>query len=253
MSSSGRAPMRLSFYGGGHYDSLADPRASSSSSAELRSAPGLFEAGSIKRLRNLSDRSTCGYRDVLSSSDVEETDRQALEAAIRMSRNEIRANDFDLEQCLAQSIEDYHRLNPLGSALQPVANLLEASEASEIALIQDELERSIAAQSEQEFLEKAIQESLSSQNTTGLVSGPVSSAAQTSSSTEDSEFDAALRLSALSAEEAFQLAMQRSVEYSSNSYIFSHQVCVEDDEDAILQAAINESLLACDSSARKDE
>lgn len=101
-------PINLSYYGGGHYDSLVGP---SFGVGLLRRPPGTLEDEAIARaIRNA--RSIAAHRggDVDSAiemavSDVEATDLAALNAAIAASKSDLEAfGDEDVETCLALSL-----------------------------------------------------------------------------------------------------------------------------------------------------
>lgn len=104
------AALRLSFYGGGHYDSIVGP---AFNGFLLTTRPGLVEDTSIARARCLIDsgdrprHSIARFSDTdsLAASDVEATDNAALEMALSTSRKEMEAfGEEDIETCLALSL-----------------------------------------------------------------------------------------------------------------------------------------------------
>lgn len=105
--------MILSFYGGGHYDSILGP---SFFSAILSTQPGVVEDNAISRARALvadgrADRhraisgpSVSGAEATL-WSDVQATENAALEMALSISRKDMEAyGEEDIETCLALSL-----------------------------------------------------------------------------------------------------------------------------------------------------
>lgn len=230
-----RQPMRLSFYGGGHYDSISDPRGIPSGSL-LLTAPGQYEDDSLKRMRLMNERSVAGYSSAMCASDTEETERLSLEAALRVSRNDIQSKDDDLERCLSASLVEFNSNTPANFSSQ-----------IELDLIQDELVRSIAAQSEREYIEEVLQNSVST------VKDIVPSACTGESKVDDNDDDLAhaIRLSNLSEQEAFERALRESIEDSQPNYNHisdSFGLGYDDDDEAILQAIISESLASSSNS-----
>lgn len=241
--SSHRPPMRLSYYGGGHYDSVIDPQFQ----VHLISRPpGLIEDAAISRLRehhtrvrslvstSSSSSSTSAVDQAFLTSDLEAADREALEITLQHSRNDLTWVAEDLETCLALSMDEAAKqMNieiPKGN--ESLTNLKEFSGqslggnaskiSSDIIATQAEILNKVAFDSEREFIEKAIISSLSNEadiTEAQLVEqalkdssvGMVIPNAVIVDSLEQNDMDLALNLSNLSEEEAFDLAMKQSI------------------------------------------
>ena len=105
----------LSFYGGGHYDSIVG---SSFERCLLRTRPGVVENEAIIRARNLlstgrqprdgrisAGSSTGSVNSTVILSDIEATENAELELALSASRKEMEAyGEEDIETCLALSL-----------------------------------------------------------------------------------------------------------------------------------------------------
>lgn len=236
-----RQPMRLSFYGGGHYDSIADPRGLPAGTL-LQTTPGQYEDGYISRMRHMKARNSSGFRDAVAMSDSEETERLQIEAALRVSRNEIQNFEDDLQRSLAESLVDFS------------GRKLESSSPAELDSIQEDIVRSVVDESEREYIERAILSTLPSNNISENQSSvdSASTAMCCTSSSGHNEVQRALELSALSDQEAFELALQISMGSSSQMLCVGNNLSVAGgigsvdpflDEDADLQAALSESLM----------
>ena len=129
--------MSLSFYGGGHYDSIVG---SHSAAYLIRHPPGVVENEAIQRVlnnriagsgvaigrggaagvaseRDVDDTDSAVRKIELFSSDVEATDSAALALAISASRAELDAfGDEDVETCLALSLSSMERELTSGAA-----------------------------------------------------------------------------------------------------------------------------------------
>ena len=146
---SGGTPMRLSFYGGGHYDSIVSPdfeRALLS-----KSAPGVVEDASIVRRTNIGtdiDRAEL-------ASDAAATEAATVEAVLQNSREEVSGwgdGGGDLEACLALSLKDYDAgLNRAADSKNGKGELVD---------IQDEMLRSVEELSEKEYVDQAMAASM---------------------------------------------------------------------------------------------
>lgn len=106
--------INLSFYGGGHYDSLVG---SNFNLHLIRQPPGVIEAASIMRTRpQAPDASSSRSRFAASadadvarsvglSSDIEATENASIEMAVAASRKDMESfGEEDLETCLALSL-----------------------------------------------------------------------------------------------------------------------------------------------------
>jgi hypothetical protein len=209
-------------------------------------------------------RSSGGYRDALTISDSEETERLQMEVALRASRNEIQNFDSDLQRSLIQSLVEYSDV--VGSDASAVASAVD---------IEDDILRSVAEESEREYIERQIAYSIPDAEEVGdsrghhnyaLGTASLSSSCSAQARVCDEEVERALQLSALSEEDAFELALQMSmstgpvgpssrgaVNFNSSSASSSSSSAVQPprdadplliDEDADLQAALTESLMS---------
>ena len=102
-------PLRLSYYGGGHYDSVVDDK---HIDRLLRSAPGEIEglalASLAQRLTQASS-SVLHLEEARRVTDAAATEQAALDLALQMSRRDHERYDWqddDLETCLILSLED---------------------------------------------------------------------------------------------------------------------------------------------------
>eukprot|EP01041_Mallomonas_annulata_P010932 gene10932-22823_t len=209
----GREPMRLSYYGGGHYDSVVS---TDHASHLLRSSPGLAEDHCVRRLRErlqmslpdeLRDDVSFGFEggEMKDAERVaaEATEQAALELAVRRSRSELDAwGCEDLQSALAMSFADMDQTmdkvasTTTATTVTTVSNVVGGTDShsesvpmicapaetgtgtmvgsgnrigtgeppvdAELMAIQGQLLRDVAEQSEREFLEKAMQDSLMS-------------------------------------------------------------------------------------------
>mmetsp|Transcript_103516 Transcript_103516/g.297427 ORF Transcript_103516/g.297427 Transcript_103516/m.297427 type:complete len:511 (-) Transcript_103516:1599-3131(-) len=123
-----RQPMRLSYYGGGHYDSIVGPGHAENVS---RAAPGVTEQARIEWSRA---RAAC--------SDVEETKQQSDVAATEAA---------ELDLALAASRSDFDRQAvDLECIFSEVQQLEWATSQADLERTNEELVHSIAAQSARE-------------------------------------------------------------------------------------------------------
>ncbi|CAI5703532.1 unnamed protein product [Peronospora effusa] len=179
-----RPPIRLSYYGGGHYDSLVGHNHQVNL---IRETPGLWEQRHIGYSRRINSRDmrdgVAGVeQQVQAQSDRERTDVEQLEHILMLSRSEFDAMDTSLEEILKLSLAEHG-----GEALPAQAHLEseeieEATRASEIAAIQAELLAKAKAESEEEQLMSAIQASLggNAPKSDGIFDAQVSAAIQAS-------------------------------------------------------------------------
>ena len=107
---SAQLPLRLSYYGGGHYDSIVD---SKHCDQLLLSAPGVAETLALNRVTErvaiALASSTIPLENVIRQSDTQATEQEqaALDLAVQMSQNDTRFDwQDDLETCLSMSLEE---------------------------------------------------------------------------------------------------------------------------------------------------
>lgn len=180
----GRPPIKLSYYGGGHYDSLFDD---AHRRALLRTAPGTVEQAAIARCgRRRVAASAVADADILdlkARSDAEATERAALDMAIQISRHEhLGWASEDLDASLLLALEASTTLSGKPSApssangnastsgnardddgvmkTPPSAHALTgealSDAAADLVAVQQDLIRTVTEQSEREYIEKAI-------------------------------------------------------------------------------------------------
>jgi hypothetical protein len=193
-------PLRLSYYGGGHYDSIIDAK---HSDQLLQTVPGEAETLALTRVteRVALASSSFPLMEATRLSDYQATEQAAVDLAVEMSCNDNERFDWqeDLETCLSMSLEDSYsgstrdsaaataigsrqsnteNGNALVSANQPAysdssmssstsvtnsAGQIEGSEANQSAsliAIQGDILRTVAAESERDYLERAMLSSL---------------------------------------------------------------------------------------------
>mmetsp|Transcript_3871 Transcript_3871/g.6041 ORF Transcript_3871/g.6041 Transcript_3871/m.6041 type:complete len:631 (-) Transcript_3871:59-1951(-) len=267
---SASAPIRLSYYGGGHYDSLV-PLQGDRFSFERPGTPGHVEERAI--IRSLERNRLAeggGLEEAQRASDTEATERAALEMAIEASRNDL-ANwgDKDLETCLRLSAQE------CGSGTYENKD----TEESAVAESQQLLINSAVEQSEKEFIEQALENSLKNSSTYDdteaalLESARLASLAdnQTPSGvSEDADVQLAMELSQLSEEELLARAMKESLGGSgtpqqmysptsmegvmraqSSAYISSSRGGGGGEEDADIAEAIRISMMTADAQSNQ--
>ena len=193
-------PLRLSYYGGGHYDSIIDAK---HSDQLLQTVPGEAETLALTRVteRVALASSSFPLMEATRLSDYQATEQAAVDLAVEMSCNDNERFDWqeDLETCLSMSLEDSYSGSArdsaavtanrsrqsntengsvLASANQPAhsdssmssstsvtntAGQREGSEANQSAsliAIQGDILRTVAAESERDYLERAMLSSL---------------------------------------------------------------------------------------------
>ena len=96
----GRASMRLSYYGGGHYDSVVG---ANHEAHLIRTAPGVEEE---RRLELVRQRVAAGgFEESKQQSDVHATEQAQLAMALQASRNTFDNLDVDLDRIFASQTE----------------------------------------------------------------------------------------------------------------------------------------------------
>ncbi|KAK1930927.1 OTU domain-containing protein 5-A [Phytophthora citrophthora] len=157
-----RPPIRLSYYGGGHYDSLIGPDHQVNL---VRETPGQWEQrhiGYSHRINSRESRTDVSSveQEVQAQSDRERTEVEQLEQILMQSRNEFDAMDNSLEETLKLSLVDHEREVLPAQARQERQEIEDATRESEMAAIQAELLAKAKAESEEEHMKSAIQASL---------------------------------------------------------------------------------------------
>jgi OTU domain-containing protein 5 len=208
MVSATGVPMRLSFYGGGHYDSIVGMEFEE---ALLSKADqGLAEDASIaRRLRVGTDEAKAECL-----SDTEATDAATVAAVLRTSREEASAweddGGGDLEACLALSLNDHSVLGVGTCNSAPVT--AESKTDDELSTIQDEMLQGAKNLSEQEYVDQAVAASML-----------------------DSASSAGPGASQMTEAEAFELALQQSMS-DVGGVAPSSDFLVDEDDDLLQQA-----------------
>ncbi|CAH0479337.1 unnamed protein product [Peronospora belbahrii] len=161
-----RPPIRLSYYGGGHYDSLVGPDHEINL---IRETPGEWEQRHIRYSRQINSRdlrdSVTGVElQMPAQSDRERTEVEQLEHILMLSRNEFDAMDTSLEEILKLTLAEHDREALLQQAQREFEEIKEATRESEMGAIQAELLAKAKAESEEEQLKSAIQASLGGHN-----------------------------------------------------------------------------------------
>ncbi|KAL4160265.1 hypothetical protein PRNP1_000836 [Phytophthora ramorum] len=157
-----RPPIRLSYYGGGHYDSLVGPDHETNL---IRETPGQWEQRHIGYSHRINSRETRNEvasieQQVQTESDRERTEVEQLEHILMISRNEFDAMDTSLEETLKKSLAEHGGEGPPAQAHRERADIEEATRESEMAAIQTELLAKAKAESEDEQMKSVIQASL---------------------------------------------------------------------------------------------
>lgn len=183
--------MRLSYYGGGHYDSIIDAK---HNDQLLQSAPGEAETLALTRVteRVALASSSSPLEEATRESDFQATEQAALDLAVQMSRSD---NDNfnwqdDLETCLTMSLEEYSHKGRhssgamdivtdtrkrdetgnnvtshlVASGLDAVAQRSPSKESASLIAMQGDILRTVAAESEREFLERAMLSSITDES-----------------------------------------------------------------------------------------
>ncbi|KAG2917468.1 hypothetical protein PC115_g10715 [Phytophthora cactorum] len=147
-----RPPIRLSYYGGGHYDSLVG---TDHQSNLIREDPGQWEQRHIGYSHRINSRETRSdvsgvEQEVQTQSDRERTEVEQLEQVLMQSRNEFDAMDRSLEDTLKLSLAEHGGEASPAQAHREREEIEEATRESEMAAIQAELLAKAKAESEEE-------------------------------------------------------------------------------------------------------
>ena len=109
---SAQLPLRLSYYGGGHYDSIVDAK---HSDQLLLSVPGVAESLALSRVaeRVALASSTSSLVNIARVNGSEASEEAALDLAVQMSRNDDNRFSWqdDIETCLSMSLEESYSKN----------------------------------------------------------------------------------------------------------------------------------------------
>lgn len=255
-------PIRVSYYGGGHYDSIV-PIVGCSQYAPLSyltTVPGAAEDRSIQRLRHRLEVHSSGdarFR-ITSSTSAIESEEAAVELAVQRSRQDLAEwGDQDLQQTLMVSALEADEQD---AYLQLVAADMEAqapgsAATGELVAVQGEILRTVAEQSEREFIERAIQDSLLEPGSDLGVTDEEWLQQATLESLADQQ-----RLASDMESEELARALELSVRLdrcsSESQGGIAPAFAATDDglltEDSMLQAALQESLTAAPPSALYD-
>ncbi|KAI9922385.1 hypothetical protein PsorP6_002454 [Peronosclerospora sorghi] len=241
-----RPPIRLSYYGGGHYDSLVGPDHQANI---IRDIPGHWEQRHIEyshriNSREIDDDAIC-KEQVPARSDNESREVEQLEHILMVSRNEFDAMDKSLEETLKLSLAEHDGEFSSSQADQEAEDVKEATRESETAAIQAEILEKAKAESEKEQIKCAIQASLSghAQIDDGDFDAQISAAIQASLG------DAATSVLALGEGYNYDEQLRRAIDLSAQEYVPSSQAfrlfdaeMTNKDETDELQLAIQASL-----------
>lgn len=280
--------IKLSYYGGGHYDSIVDNSHHNNIIPAINI--GKIERAAIQRCgqrRGTADLYV-GLEDTKKITDTEATDRAALDLAIQISRHDHLgwATSDDVEACLRVALEmaPTAGLAPTVSDVKTssprIANAHITSEylhdtASDLIAVQNDLMKTVAEQSEREYLEKEILSSFHTLDDSKLTEDELLEQAKLVSlklNNTGSGFNTfhehvdgkeAKQLSLLNEEEMLHLAIQKSLSEKPHSSYYASTASDRKlgldkdaiaskgsskglnssmDEDAMMQAAIQESL-----------
>eukprot|EP00904_Undaria_pinnatifida_P009801 jgi/Undpi1/5951/HiC_scaffold_2.g01225.m1 len=174
-----RPPMRLSYYGGGHYDSVSpidEPYSGNppvgeegvgrgrrgggsfgpaSGVAEPVREPGQLEDEALERSRRRAAEASSGRWGLeemkLRRDDEGPSGQTPVDEALAFSRNEFEAQFTDLDSALVASVDHMEQSN--------LISLEAASRDSELVVLQEEMIRSAQAQSEEEQMRNALEAS----------------------------------------------------------------------------------------------
>jgi hypothetical protein len=273
--------MRLSYYGGGHYDSVIELRPSGSSGPQsMNVAPGTWEdmviAQSIRIINNAQDESVIEEAKSTSISEQEQIDRRALELAIAASRKDCALwESDDVEACLLLSAsmgekstntesEEKSNISSDLSSDVLATDVQKVTQRSEVEFIENALHESIVSESlrvadtqtsallEEELLNQAklasIQNCLSQVDGSMVMQNPLIGNVALPDGDDDSNLNLAIQLSKHANDEDFILrhTLQQSLLTSSSPGRVMSQaprIVIEESDDD-LQKALQLSMMA---------
>ena len=227
--------VRLSYYGGGHYDSITDDNFDSTIIRLYR--PGEIEDHSIecskqRQLLATSMNTTTTPNVSTNTSTIDRnvmTTDEAINHTIELSRRDLGWAEEDLDTCLALSLQDEETRfkntkllitdseNSHPTKVQDLIDtqsqlLSQAVESSEREYIEKALISSLEEvekdDSEQQLLQQILHESVIETNKQNI---QVNSNMDPLFTAADKEIDIALKLAQLSEEEALELALKQSL------------------------------------------
>lgn len=229
-----RPPICLSYYGGGHYDSLVSP---THNQHLLTEVPGEWEKRYIASSRRMNTREggSTAQRVETSNTSSASTETVELEHILMVSRQEFDAMRSNLEDSLQRTLAESETTALHSEQRQLVA----ATQESELAAIQAELIEKARETSEQELLQQAINASLQ-ENILPVESPNVDFDAQVLAAIQESLIEARQTTTVPNEEEE----MNRILALSAQEYdTLDANRCLNDEEDMDeLQRAIQASL-----------
>ncbi|GMF40158.1 unnamed protein product [Phytophthora fragariaefolia] len=239
-----RPPIRLSYYGGGHYDSLVG---TDHEANLIHETPGQWEQRHIGYSRRINSRETRNEvtgveQQVQAQSDSERTEVEQLEQILMFD-----SMDASLEETLKLSLADHRGEASPAQANREREDIEEATRESEMAAIQAELLAKAKAESEEEQMKTAIQASLNGHTlvSDGDFESQMSAAIQASLGGAS----AGASIHATGATDDYDEQLRRAMELSAQAYAPPAQVfglyadeSANTDEMDELQRAIQASL-----------
>mmetsp|Transcript_8068 Transcript_8068/g.10706 ORF Transcript_8068/g.10706 Transcript_8068/m.10706 type:complete len:624 (+) Transcript_8068:104-1975(+) len=233
-----RPPMRLSYYGGGHYDSIQ--AADHSQTIISDRLPGETEDEAIIRSRR---RNTIGgYEEAKQRSDEEATERTAMNLALQASREEFEAQNEDVENALIASLN--HLAMESGGMIDP-SDLENAQNDNAVKQVQSDILKTVMERSEEEELRKAMAMSLEQHATEDMILNDV---IKSSLSEEEQLVKQALMASMAGIQDYPQdedpelaAAISASMKDSGQDHIFAGAMD-EMNEEELLKIALEESM-----------
>lgn len=157
-----RPPICLSYYGGGHYDSIVGPQHGANL---IREPPGEWERRHLVISRRINTReggSISSQRVTESTpttSEREAVEMAQLEQILMLSRNEFDAMRSNLDETLKRTLAE----SETTAAASEQRELDQVTRESELAAIQAELLEKARQQSEEELMHKVLEASLQEQ------------------------------------------------------------------------------------------
>ena len=244
---SSRPVIRLSYYGGGHYDSIVKERDHAINL--LKSIPGEIEDSRVREVvesRRILEREarSINVDDVKRMSDLEETEREQVNAALQLSSfDRLGWADENIESCLLNYLQNAYDDKATTSLEKSSIDVEKATmRITDVDATQGEVLRLVTQQSELEYLDKAILSSLADGTKSEIKDDDSiileSMLTQNNDNDNDNDNDNNLNMARypeLSEDEALALALQQSVSSSNVDYDSNL-------EDQLLNAAIQESM-----------